>query len=75
MLDRPWLGMDEFEDKMCVLVNKDNTIMFLICSVTTLELAYEYAEEMCSMVNNDNNLLSLMCPVYLDPSDGVTEDQ
>ena len=66
--------MDEFEDEMCILVNKDNTIMFLICSVT-LELVDEYEVEMCSMANKDNNLLSLMCTVYLDLSDVVTEDQ
>ena len=33
MLDRSWLGLDECEDEMCILVNKDH-IIFLICSVT-----------------------------------------
>ena len=73
MLDRSWLGMDEFEDEMCILVNKDNTIMFLICSVT-LDLVDEY-EEMCSLANKDNTLLSLMLPVNLDLTNVVTEDQ
>ena len=72
MLDRSWLGMDEFEDEMCILVNKDNTIMFLICSVT-LDLVDEYEEEMCSLANKDNTLLSLMFFVTLDLTD-VVED-
>ena len=74
MLDRSWLGLNKCEDEMCIPVNKDNTIMFLICSVT-LDLMDEYEEEMCSLANKDNTLLSLMCPVNLDPTDGVTEDQ
>ena len=74
MLDSSWLGLDEYEEEMCILVNKDNTIMFLICSVT-LDLVDEYEEEMCRMADTDNNLLSLMCPVYLDLCDVVTEDQ
>ena len=73
MLDRSWQGLDEFEDEMCVPVNKDNTIMFLICS-DTLDLVDEYEEEMCSLANKDNTLLSLMCPVNLDLTDVVTED-
>ena len=73
MLDRSWLGLDEFEDEMCIPVNKDNTIMFLICSVT-LDLVDEYEEEMCSLANKDNTLLSLMCSVNLDLTDVVTED-
>ena len=64
MLDRCWLGLDEFEDKMCISVNKDNAIMFLICSVT-LELVDEYEEEICSLANKDNTLLFLMCSVNL----------
>jgi len=71
MLDRSWLGMDEFEDEMCILVNKDNTIMFLICSVT-LDLVDEY-EEMCSLASKDSTLLSLMFSVTLDLTD-VVED-
>ena len=73
MLDSYWLGLEDFEDEMCILVNKDNTIMFQICSVT-LDLVDEYEEEMCSLANKDNTLLSLMCPVNLDPTDVVTED-
>ena len=38
---------------MCIPVNKDNTIMFLICSVT-LDLVDEYEEEMCGLANKDN---------------------
>ena len=72
MLDRSWRGLNECEDEMCIPVNKDNTIMFLICSVT-LDLVDEYEEEMCSLANEDNTLLSLMCPVYLDLTD-VVED-
>ena len=71
MLDKSWLGMDEFEDEMCILVNKDNTIMFLICSVT-LDLVDEY-EEMCSLASKVSTLLSLMFSVTLDLTD-VVED-
>ena len=71
MLDMSWLGMDEFEDEMCILVNKDNTIMFLICSAT-LDLVDEY-EEMCSLASKDSTLLSLMFSVTLDLTD-VVED-
>ena len=71
MLDRSWLGLDEYEEEMCILVNKDNTIMFLICSVT-LDLVDEY-EEMCSLASKDNTLLSLMFSVTLDLTD-VVED-
>ena len=72
MLDRSWLGLDEYEEEMCILVNKDNTIMFLICSVT-LDLVDEYEEEMCSLANKDNTLLSLTFFVALDLTD-VVED-
>ena len=72
MLDRSWLGLDEFEDEMCIPVNKDNTIMFLICSVT-LDLVDEYEEEICSLANKDNTLLSLMFSMTLDLTD-VVED-
>ena len=70
MLDRSWLGLDEYEEEMCILVNKDNTIMFLICSVT-LDLVDEQEEEMCSLANKDNTLLSLMFFVTLDLTDVV----
>ena len=70
MLDMSWLGMDEFEDEMCILVNKDNTIMFPICSAT-LDLVDEY--EMCSLASKDSTLLSLMLSVTLDLTD-VLED-
>ena len=73
MLDRSRLELDEFEDEMYIPVNKDNTVMFLICSVT-LELVDEYEEEMCSLANKNNTLLSLMCHVSLDLTDLVTED-
>ena len=73
MLDRSWLGLDEFEDEMYIPVNKDNTVMFLICSVT-LELVDEYEEEMCSLTNKDNTLLFLMCSVNLDLTAVVMED-
>ena len=73
MLDGSWLGLEEFEDELCIIVNKDNTIMFLICS-ETLYLVDEYEEEMCSLANKDNTLLSLMCPVNLDLTDVVMED-
>ena len=74
MLDRSWLGLDKVEDELCILVNKDNTIMSLICSVT-LDLVDEYEEEMCSLAKKDNTLLFLICSVNLDLSDVVTEDQ
>ena len=73
MLDRSWLGLDEYEEEMCILVNKDNTIMFLICSVT-LDLVDECEEEMRSLANKDNTLLFLKCSVNLDLTDVVTED-
>ena len=72
MLDRSWLGLDEFEDEMRHPVNKDNTI-FLIWSVT-LELVVEYEEEMCSLAKKDNTLLFLMCSVNLDLTAVVMED-
>ena len=71
MLDRSRLRLDEFEDQMCIPVNKDNTIMFLICSVT-LDLVDEY-EEMCSLASKDNTLLSLMFSVTLDLTDLVED--
>ena len=58
---------------MCILVNKDNTIMFLTCSVT-LELVVEYEEEICSLAKKDNTLLFLMCSVNLDLTAVVMED-
>ena len=33
MLDRSWLDLEEYEEEMCMLANKDNTLLSLMCSV------------------------------------------
>ena len=33
MPDRSWQGLDEYEEEMCSLANKDNTLLSLMCSV------------------------------------------
>ena len=33
MPDRSWHGLEEYEEEMCSLANKDNTFMSLMCSV------------------------------------------
>ena len=38
ILDRSWLDLEEYEEEMCSLANKDNTLMSLICSAN-LDLA------------------------------------
>ena len=60
MLDRSWLGLDEFEDEMCIPVNKDNTIMFLMCSVN-LDLTAVVMEDLQPAWANSLTVWSCIC--------------
>ena len=63
ILDRSWLDLEEYEEEMYSLANKDNTLMSLMCSVN-LDLT-DVVEDLSPAWANtlyDSSVLHLLSP-------------